>query len=271
MERDVALLSEPDVAPLVPEARPVARAAAEVYTRHTRQWLIGLMAHGSALKGGFIPGCSDVDMQLFLTDDAFDSEGRLPLALGLAIQRDLASIPLGPFQYIQCYARPPKPRDRLSGPVPGAYHMLLGSLPIPEASAEDLRASARRALASLRPTPDYIEGGLLTYSKPRLERHARLMCTDVWPLVFQVLSLTQRDPLAMWRLPKTEAIAYLPFAMGLRHEAAAFLHAVRDGYAGEQAPDQLVTVIAQGISFRAAAADWYRELAREAGLPETIG
>ncbi|HEU0027682.1 MAG TPA: hypothetical protein VFQ25_11250 [Ktedonobacterales bacterium] len=265
----MATLPELDVAPLVSDARPVARAATEVYIRHTRRWLIGLMAHGSALKGGFIPGCSDVDMQLFLTEDAFDSEGRLPLALGLAIQRDLAGIPLGPFQYIQCYARSPRPRDRMVGPIPGAYHMVLGSLPVPEASAEDLRVSARRTLAGLRPTPDYIESGLLTYSKPRLERHARLMCTDVWPLIFQVLSLTESDPIAMWRLPKTEAIAYLPFAMGLRHEAAAFLRAVRDGYAGEQAPERLIAVIAQGITFRAAAADWYREQAQTASAPAT--
>lgn len=196
-------------------------------------------------------------MQLFLTEDAFDSNGGLPLALGLAIQRDLANIPLGPFQYIQCYARSPRPRDQMGGPIPGAYHMLLGSLPIPEASVEDLRASARRALESLRPTPDYIEGGLLTYSKPRLERHIRLMCTDVWPFVYHVLSLTEPDPIAMWCLPKLEAIAFLLIAKSLRHKAKAFLHAVRSGYAGEQTPDQLIAIIAQGVAFRAAVVDWY--------------
>lgn len=253
---------ELDVTPLVPEARPIARAAAEVYARHTRPWLIGLLAHGSALKGGFIPGCSDIDMQLYLTEEAFDSEGQLPLELGLAIHRDLASIPLGPFQYIQCYARSPHPRDGLGGPVPGAYHMLLGSLPIVEASAEDLRASAQRALAALRPTPGYIESGLLTYSMPRLERHVRLMCTDVWPFMYHVLSLTEPDPIVVWRLPKAEAIARLPSAMALRREAEAFMSAVRSGYAGEQVPDELLAIIAQGVAFRAAVVDWHR--AREA-------
>ena len=258
---------EPDVFPLVPEARPVARAAAEVFVRHTRPWLIGLLAHGSALKGGFIPGCSDVDMQLFLAEDVFDSDERLPLALGLAIQRDLAGIPLGPFQYIQCYARSPQPRDGMGGPISGAYDILLGSLPIPEASAEDLRASARSALASLRPTPDYIASGLLTYSMPRLERHARLMCTDVWPYMYHVLSLTEPDPIAMWRLPKMDAITMLPSTMGLRLEAEAFLRAVRSGYAGERSPDQLLPILAQGVAFRAAVVDWHR--AREVEVSKT--
>ncbi len=249
-------LFKPDVAKLVPEAQPVARAAAAVYIRHTHRWLLGLLAHGSALKGGFIPGCSDVDMQLFLSEDAFDSDGRLPLALGFAIQRDLANIPLGPFQYVQCYARSPQSRDQMGGPIPGAYHMILGVLPIPEANAENLRKSAERALANLRPTPEYIESGLLIYSKPRLERHVRLMCTDVWPFMYHVLSLTEPDPLAMWRLPKREAIAILPTAMGLRHEAEAFLRVVRNGYEGEQTPDQLIAIIAQGVTFRTAVADW---------------
>jgi hypothetical protein len=257
MANDTPFLLEPDVAPLVPEARPVARAAAQVYVRHTHLWLIGLMTHGSALKGGFIPGCSDLDMQLFLSEDAFDKNGRLPLELGLSIQRDLASIPLGPFQYIQCYARSLSPRDWMGGPISGAYHMILGALPVPEANAEDLRASARRALDNLRPVPDYIESGLLTFSKPRLERHARLMCTDVWPFVYHVLSLTELDPIAIWRLPKTEAIAMLPANTALRPEAEAFLRAVRIGYSEGAGHDQLLAIIAQGVAFRAAVAAWY--------------
>ena len=59
------------VSGLTPEARPIAAAAAAVYMRHTRPWFIGLVAHGSAVKGGFIPGCSDVDLQLYLDDAAF--------------------------------------------------------------------------------------------------------------------------------------------------------------------------------------------------------
>ncbi|MFQ5795285.1 MAG: hypothetical protein ACE5JP_09580 [Candidatus Bipolaricaulia bacterium] len=44
-----------DVSPLVPEARQTVIDAAHVYLEHTRPWFIGLLIHGSALKGGFIP------------------------------------------------------------------------------------------------------------------------------------------------------------------------------------------------------------------------
>lgn len=249
---------DPDVAPLAPEARPIARAAAEVYAYHTRPWLIGVLAHGSALKGGFIPGCSDVDMQVYLAREAFDGGGRLPLALGLAIQRDLARIPLGPFQYIQGYARCRDLPDGLTGPVPGAYHMVLGATPIPEASADDLLASAHRALDALRPVPEYIAHGLLTYSQPRLERHARLMCTDVWPLIFQALALTAPDPIAVWRLTKSEAITRLPIASGLRAGAEAFHRVVTWCYADGRPAAQLLDIIAKGVAFRSAATAWYQ-------------
>lgn len=248
---------DPDVAPLTPEARPIARAAAEVYARHTRPWLIGALVHGSALKGEFIPGCSDVDMQVYLAREAFDADGRLPLALGLAIQRDLARIPLGPFQYIQGYARCRELPDGLTGPVPSAYHMVLGATPIPEASADDLRASAHRALGAILPVPDYITNGFLTYSGPRLERHARLMCTNVWPLIFQALALTEPDPIAVWRLTKSEAIARLPVASGLRAGAAAFHRVVTRCYADGRPAAQLLDIIAEGVAFRSAATAWY--------------
>ena len=58
-----------------PVARPIVEAASTVYLRHVRPWLIGLMIHGSALKGGFIPGCSDIDLRLYLEDAAFTARG----------------------------------------------------------------------------------------------------------------------------------------------------------------------------------------------------
>src|SRR4051812_40016926 len=93
-----------DLTGLTPAARPIVEAAAAIYIRHTQPWFVGLIAHGSAVKGGFIPGCSDIDLQLYLEDAAFGEGGQLPIALGLAIHRHLSQIDPAPFQYIQCYA-----------------------------------------------------------------------------------------------------------------------------------------------------------------------
>jgi hypothetical protein len=51
-----------DLSGLVPEARPIVDRVAGVYMRRMAPWFVGLLAHGSAVKGGYIPGCSDVDL-----------------------------------------------------------------------------------------------------------------------------------------------------------------------------------------------------------------
>ena len=164
-----------DVSGLVPEARAIAQQVSEVYLKHTAPWFTGLIVHGSAAKGGVIPNCSDIDFQLYLRDEAFSWRGQIPLELGYAIRRDLEGIRLWPFRYVQCYVR----RERLEpgwvGPIPGTYHLVAGRLPVPEATADDLRRSARRALDELDATPDFIMGKLLGPGGVRLERSIRML------------------------------------------------------------------------------------------------
>lgn len=64
---------------LVPAAQHAASQAAAVYIWHVEQWLVGMLVHGSAYKGGYIPGCSDIDFQLYLDPGAFTPDGTLPL------------------------------------------------------------------------------------------------------------------------------------------------------------------------------------------------
>ena len=78
-----------DLTDVVPVAMPIIQKVAAVYLKHTSPWFIGLIVHGSAVKGGFIPGCSDIDFQLFLDDAAFTWYGELALEVGFSIQRDL--------------------------------------------------------------------------------------------------------------------------------------------------------------------------------------
>lgn len=156
-----------DVSPVVPDARPIVLEAARIYVAHTRSWFIGLLIYGSALKGGVIPGCSDIDLQLFLDDAAFTPTGGLPLELGVAIHRELAAIDPAPFQYLQCYALPPRLRaggqSGSLGPIPGAYHLVRGRLPVPEATPAQLRERARQTLARLGPDPGGIANNLLEH------------------------------------------------------------------------------------------------------------
>src|SRR5947209_15445378 len=110
-----------DLSRLVPEAKPIVAATAAIYMKHTHPWFVGLLIHGSALKGGFIPGCSDIDLQLYLDGPAFTAGGQRPLDLCLAIHRDLATVDPAPFRYLQCVALSRTLPPDYTGPISGAY------------------------------------------------------------------------------------------------------------------------------------------------------
>ncbi len=249
-----------NVSPLVPEARPIALEAARVYLEHTRPWFIGLLIHGSALKGGVIPGCSDIDFKLYLKDSAFESGGNLPLDLSLAIHRDLCRINPAPFQYIQCFALPEhlkedEKRDML--PIPGTYHMLLGTLPVPEATPEQVREKAARFFQELQPRLFDITNDLLHHGGGRLARDVRLLCTIVWPTLYNVLTLQADDPLEVWKLPKEAAIALLPEDESPGKEIRVFYERVQAYYLREPSIETALGVIEQGVRFLEAARFWY--------------
>lgn len=197
-----------DISGIIPELRPVAEKAAQVYVHHAAGDFVGLIAHGSAVKGGFIAGCSDIDFQLFLRDGAFTAEGHLPLERSVDLHRDLARIDPEPALYIQCLALGSALPARRVGPVPGAYRVIAGVVPIAEATVAELRGSAVEHLATLRDTSALVDG-LLDHGEDRLARLVRGLCTWVWPALYELLIVQGAEPIATLNLPKTEALERL--------------------------------------------------------------
>jgi len=242
-----------DVAGLIPEAQAIAAQAAAIYCKHAAPWFIGLVAHGSAVKGGYIPNSSDIDFQLYLTAEAFADDGELPLPLGMAIHRELAQIDPTPFRYIQCYALTSQLRPGWIGPIPGAHHLVAGRIPVPLATAAALRTSAQKSLAALQP-----EGiNLLSHGGYRLERLIRLHCTQVWPVLYQVVALQQDDPIRVWNLPKDQVIALLPLESEPGQAIRAYDQAVRTYYPDERLVADGLQVLETGIAFLEAAKRWW--------------
>jgi len=242
---------------MIPEAQPIVQRVAEVYLRHVAEWFVGLLAHGSAVKGGFIPGCSDIDLQLYLTDEAFHWQGSLPVEVGLAVRRELGKLNLGPFRYVQCYPRHTVADPKLVGPIPGAYHIIAGRLPIPEATAEDLRQSARQALEELKPAPEYLGNSLIGPGGGRLERNIRLLCTQVWPVLYQMLVLQGEAPIFTWCLRKEQAIQRLPQGSPMADSIQRYYRALWSYYPTEESLEDGLTVIQFGVAFLQAAKDWW--------------
>jgi hypothetical protein len=218
-----------------------------------------------------IPNCSDIDFQLYLGDAAFSWHGQLPIELGYTIRRELEGIDLAPFRYVQCYARPPVPQSDLVGPIPGAYHLIAGELPVPEATAQDLRKSSRRALDELDAAPSFLMGKLLGPGGVRMERSLRLLCTKVWPVLYQVLTWQgmESDAIALWRLSKEEAMSRLPDDSPLHGAIHAFHQALWAYYPAEDSLDDALSVMQTGLDFLQAAETWWRN-AQPARQPEDL-
>jgi hypothetical protein len=247
-----------DVSGLIPEAQDTASASARIFWKHTQPWFVGLTCFGSAVKGGFIPGVSDIDFHLYLQDAAFTSAGKLRLEIALAIHSDLAQINPAPFRYIDGGAeRGPLPEGHV-GPIPGNYHLIAGRLPLAEATAEQLQAQARWSLSRLAPIPEFVSEDLLHHGEGRgqLALTVRVLCQVIWPVLYQVCCLDQADALRVWQLPKQEVIALLPQDEPLGQSIDAFNQAVWAYYPSETSVDAALHVIERGVGFLQAAKDW---------------
>ena len=197
------------ISAVISEAQTIVKKAAMVYLKHFGQQCQAILLHGSAFKGGFIPGCSDIDLQIYLEASALQPDGSLPLELCIAIHNDLARIDPTPFQYIQGYALSTTHKKYSIGPIPGAYTMLMGTLPVAEATEEELQQSAREALEALNVPRIIAVQKLLQHGGWKLPQQIRFICTDVWPKLYQVLTIETGSGIEAWRLSKPEAIQRL--------------------------------------------------------------
>jgi hypothetical protein len=242
-----------DLSRVVPEAQPVVEKAALVYMHHTARHFEGLLAHGSAVKGGWVPGVSDIDLQLYLKPAAFQPDGNLPFELTVAIHRDLARIDPAPFQYIQCYAFGGIVRAGWTGPIPGTYTVLAGRLPVAEATAEELRASAHDMLAGLDPVPRYLKDGLLDHGRWRLAHRLRWLTTEVWPALYALHIVRGAEPIATWNLTKQQAMAALPADSPERKLIESFYDALVRYFPEITDPGTALDALVHGTNFLAAA------------------
>lgn len=209
------------------------------------------------MKGGFIPGASDIDFHLYLKESLLSDIGQLPIEMALDIHRDLAKINPYPFSYIQCDALSSKLPKGYVGPIPGAYHLVTGSLPVNEATSEQLKSSAKNTLSNLVTEPKYLKN-LLDHGDERLNRIVRLLCTQVSPTIYQVLSLQQEDAVKVWQLTKNEAINLLPDKEMMLY-VEQFYRKVKSCYPDKKSVEDAISLIKNGIAFFKSVQVWYQK------------
>lgn len=184
------MISEVDVSGVQPEAREIVRRTASIVVERLAGALVSLVAHGSAVKGGFIAGCSDVDLSVLVAPTLLDEQHELPLTLSYALYRELSGIDPHPFRSIQAFAHPAG-KDAGHGFVPGAYHVVWGDRRVRQLTAEGLQRSAHEALAQLDPAAyaARISRHLFARGRGTHGQELRFVCTDVWPVLYHMLTL----------------------------------------------------------------------------------
>lgn len=182
------------------------RACLDVFGAHRVE---AIVLHGSAAKGGFIPGFSDVDFIVLLAPGCFDEFG-LRLDDAFAIQERIAAIPWKdagasyPQAYFYDAAKVPA---WWTGPDAAASRVIHGHFPDDLRPTPDgLRASALRLLREDLPGLIHVDVESFSDSTDeQLPRRLRLLATRVTPSMFSLLTLRSDDPLGEWARPKHAA------------------------------------------------------------------
>ncbi len=175
-----------------------------------------IVFHGSAAKGGFIPGFSDVDLMVLLASECFDEFG-LRLDDAFAIQERIAAIPWARVGagYPQVYFYDPtRMPGWWTGPIASASRVLYGTFPDHLRPTPDrMRAAALRLLRDDLPHLIRSDTESLADSADRaLPRRLRLLSTRVTPSMFSLLVLRSDDPLGEWTRTKHDAAERLASA-----------------------------------------------------------
>ncbi|KFN04279.1 hypothetical protein [Bacillus clarus] len=237
------------------DGQKIIGQVADIYQYHTGGDFIGLIVHGSVVKGGVIPGSSDIDFHLYLKETAFEKQGVLPLELYLEIHRDLSKIDTKPFSYIQCEALTDKLPEGFVGPVPGAYQIVAGRLPVKEATNEQLKQTAIKALNNIIVVPKYFST-LLDHGKERLDRVVRLLSTQVSPTIYHVLSHVHHDAIEVWQMPKNKAIHFLP-EDEMKNIAIQFYECTKRYYSDESSVADALDMVYNGSKFFESVKVWF--------------
>jgi len=174
--------------------------------------LVSIITKGSSVKGGFIPGLSDVDLHVYLEEDVFSHSDFLKLEFGLSMQEKMDALIQkydfggGPIQVILINVS--KPPD-WSGPLPGAYIVLYGDGdPFPPPTVEGMLKQDLDGLKN--PTYAYkLISSFLDKGNDQLPNYVRRLNAAVNPALYRVLSLLTRDPVKVWKMTKFEVLDVL--------------------------------------------------------------
>lgn len=236
---------------IIGEAKPIIEQASNVYYKHTKNQLLGIIIHGSVITGDFIPGCSDIDIKLLM------NVTNLELEKYYNIHKELAKIDVAPFRYIQCDIIGKSLHENYKGFVNGTYEVIYGENFIPDITSEQLRENSIQSMRSIDAFPKFAYESLLDHGGNRLSQNVRLMITKIWPTLRNCLIIEGNDPIRVWRLSKADAINGLR-NMDLKSRFERFHNSVYDYYPNENEVESALSILRLGVEILANIKIYYK-------------
>ncbi len=177
------------------------------------------------------------------------------------MHEELTLVDPSPFRYLQAYAYPSGDSSGKTF-ILGTFHIIFGEGNVPLATADELMASAHRALRSLDAQSIAMRTSrkLLSHARREsgLHNELRLLYTDAWPTLYHVLSVRGGDPIRVWQLTKRQAVAELETEGEVQLTARTFYDIVTRHYAESEASRSALEAMQAGLAFLGAAARWYQ-------------
>lgn len=237
----------------------VLDAARSAFGDHLRAAIL----KGSALKGDFIPGYSDLDIHCFV-DRAVMATPELPqLDYAFAFQAAFGGVEPRAYGVNSCQVYFLAWNDYPAGwvrPIPGTYQLIYGELPsnFTEVDPADYVVSSRQYLDGLAKWRETIIGRFLDKPDSQLAPSVRLAGIILKPSCYCVLTVLGGDPFRSWRLPIAEAAPAASAAIGGTGALAAYFREVPKWPEREQDLEWLRQQLRLALDALADAAAWAR-------------
>jgi hypothetical protein len=228
--------------------------------------LICVTLKGSAVKGDFIRGYSDLDFHVFLKPDVMDGENVPKVECAVQFQRAFGHVNPEDFEVSQFqiyFINSEKYPEDWAPPVEGAYRILWGSLPETAKELDDrayIRFAERHlSLSSIEYSRRSNVARFVDKPDTQIAYNVRLVGATLKNYMYSILVLLTKEPKVAFRLGLDKMIALVEERIGSEGHFLAFFEGVSDWRRIRQDPEYARESFKEGIQALDEIARWRRD------------
>ncbi|MFB0522864.1 MAG: hypothetical protein ACETV1_03775 [Candidatus Bathyarchaeia archaeon] len=228
--------------------------------------LVCVTLKGSAVKGDFIRGYSDLDFHVFLKPEVMDGENVPKAQHAVQFQRAFGHVNPEDFEVSQfqiCFINSEKYPEDWAPPVKGTYRILWGSLPETAEELDDgeyIRFAERHlSLSSIDYSRRSNVARFVDKPNTRIAYNVRLVGATLKNYMYSISILLTKEPKAAFRLGLDKMIVLVEEGIESKGHFRNFFENVSDWRKIGQHPEYARETFNEGIQALDEIASWRRE------------